>query len=183
MKEVRLVQAVCFRDTPFEDATGFDKYFDCKYMGAAEYEMKSVCGELKNPLFLSLNDMTKERDNYDYFTIPAFKDLNNNELIVYCKKEDFEEIKENIKLLSKRKLDLKRSCGFERYLNASKEEFEKYKKSMANFWWDIENNFFFFFGNEKKEIIDNCFEERAPKIEKVSIWNKLKNLFKRKSVA
>ena len=183
MKTVHLVQAVRFRNEPLEDAIGFDKYFDCKYMGAAEYEMRYFDGGLKNPLFLSLNDMTKEVNNYDYFTISTIKDFNGNELIVYCKKEDFEEIKENIKLLSKRKLDLKRSCVFERYLKTSKEEFEKYKNSMANFWWDIENNFFFFFGNEKKEIIDNCFEERKPKIEKVSIWNKLKNLFKRKSVA
>lgn len=174
-----LIQAISFQPSPVESLEGFDKLFFCKYMGAAEFEATFYKGKLCNPLRLSLDRMTQQKDMYSFFACHEFKDFNNDSLIVYCKKEDFAEILPIIKNFSVRDYRAKRPVSLANYLKIkSQKEFEK-DPYCTNLWWDIENDFFFFFGEDKEKLISDCFAERYEKYfpKKLTFFEKLRKKF------
>lgn len=167
--EMYLIQTGKFRNKPKEEMEilGFSHIINLKEMFAAEFEMVSTYingkQEFKNPLWLSLRRFIKERSNYTYIKVPDKKDVLGNEMYVYCKKEDEEEVLNAVKELLKKEY-CKRPIGLRAYMQAKKEVLSKdiyddsYICKYQNFWWDIENDVLMFFGKDKIDKIDDILD-------------------------
>ncbi len=163
-----LVQTGIWRKEKCEDELTLEKYIDLTYMGAAEYEMEfdSNSGKLRNPLYLSLERIFLDKENYEFYPLPKRKDAYGNQLYLYCKKDMVEELKPFVRKLLDGKIKTKNGPSVS-YVKASIEDIEKYPK-MKNFWWDIKNDYFIFYGEDKFEKIndslDSFFEENKEKL-------------------
>ncbi|WP_286077837.1 hypothetical protein [Thomasclavelia cocleata] len=178
MKNTYLLQAGTFLNINEDEIIGFDSIIDLKYMGACEFEgiYDSLTGQIKNPLNLSLKRIVKNMDSY-IVKKGRQKTKNGDNVLVFAKSEDVDEVKKRVTKFANNKLDLKRFVSIKLFMENPDSHF-------SNFFWDIENDFFIFFGeaNAKKlEIALNKMKEKwhdelfPPK--KKSFFAKLKNVF------
>lgn len=165
-----------------EEIIGFSHFVNLHYMGAAEYEIKSHCGEMVNPLALSLERIYMNKNDFDFFPMLKRKDALGRQMYVYCRKEQAEEIKKLIREQIKHEY-VKRPALLGLYLNKSAEQLEDVTNvRLREFWWDIENDAVIFFGENRKEqiqlVVDTLYEKNKP-AEKPSFLKKVRNLFKK----
>lgn len=170
--KIRLIQTGVWRKEKNENELCIEKYIELTYMGAIEYEVKlDKENNYRNPLYLSIERMFLNKENYDFYQLPKRKDAYGNKLYIYCKKDIMEELKPYVRNLLDGKIRTKNGPRIQ-YTKASIEDIEKYR--MANFWWDIENDFFIFYGEDKFEKINDSFnsffeenkEKLLPKMKK-----------------
>lgn len=174
------------KDVNKEDAS-FDDLIDFKYMRASEYELAETYenGKIKfvNPLYLSLRRMVKEKENFEYIKMLKRKDSLGNQMYIFCRTEDQDELKELLRKTIKNPY-LKRSAGLTNYIEADKEALSNPDHYYCNFWWDIENDMLIFFGDNRIETLEKAFavlherwkEELFPP-EKKTFIQKIKGFF------
>lgn len=163
MERTWLLQPGYWRSSPNLQRYSIERDIEYIDLYAAEYEQCFYEGKLRNPLRVSLERMTKNVKNYEFVKL-ARKDMFGNDLYVYCKKEDVEDVKENVKSLINGEQETKLGPKM-KYCNMSLESFEKTKGHLANFWWDIENDYFIFYGEDKCNLIEDSFKRCAEKWE------------------
>lgn len=151
------------------EITGRKSIIDLNYMGSAEFEW----GALPD----STRRMLTNIDFYEVFTFPEYKDIEENEMMVYAPimfKEHISSIIHNLVEGSLNR-DLQEPCYLLSYLNGKNSKFNK-----VNFWWDIENDFYIFFGEDKKELILEAHKQmRERSIGQIEIgdWDELSNYY------
>ena len=184
MKSIYYVQTGTFKIP--EEIDGFDSIVDLNYMGAAEFEQCIVREDgkyvTKNPLYLSLKRILKNRNDYAFSKIVKRKNTKGEPMYVFCKKEETVDTISGIRELIKKDYTCKRGIHLTSYFERTLEELEN--PNLTNFWWDIENDFFFFFGDEKKNMLtiamDHLYQEWKDEFEgkkKVSFFKKLSKIF------
>ena len=159
------------------DIKGIDDVVSFDYMGAAEFEWGSLPQSLKR--------MLKHQEVYEFIKLPKRKDAATNQLYIYAPIENAADYKEMVRTLIKKPYTTKMWNGLHEYMHSSIEELEDRK---TNFWWDIENDFFIFFGEEHFVYIQKAMEGLAEKWREElfppqpkSLWEKIKNCFKKKT--
>lgn len=128
-----LVQRGYFRNYPENIAKGIDLILRFDYMGSSEFEFGAL-GQ-------SLHRIRSVKDVYQFYNIkvPTNKIL-EKKIMIYCKSQDFEDVKNNILRFAKNEIRTKEWVGFERWLNTGDQT--------PDFWWDIDNDFMWWKYNE-----------------------------------
>lgn len=163
-----LIQTGKFKDN-IRKITGRKSIIDLNYMGSAEFGW----GALPS----STERMLTNIEFYDIFTFPEYKNINNEELMIYAPKMFKEHISKIVHGLTDGSLTkyLQEPCYLQRYLEGNKKAYEK-----VNFWWDIENDFYIFFGEDKKELIleaQKQMRERSIGQVDVGNWDELSSYY------
>lgn len=114
-----------------KDAKNYELTNDClklEYMGAAEYEYGAVPKSYRRVM----------KNFKDYRLIETdIETFNNGNLLIFCKEEDFEEIKESILYGIENPYCAKRPHR----LNYMKEDPEKEPfMTRTNFWWELKED-------------------------------------------
>ena len=103
----------------------------------------------------SLHRMVDVLDQYEVFTVNEVKDHEGSSMKVYCKKELFEQVKENALHLSITQYGYKEFCDMKDYISG--------KKDRNNFWWDIDQDYFIFFGMNKSKKVEIAMQKLKEK--------------------
>ena len=185
MKDIYVVQTGTFIYP--KKIEGIDSIINLTLMGAAEFEIEVVKENntytTKNPLYLSLFRMLKNRELYEYSNITKRKNSKGEKMYIYCKKEETVDTIEKVQELIRDDQHCKRDIVLSKYLKKTPEQLDNQR--CKNFWWDIENDFFLFFGEKHLQMLhtamNNLTEEWADKLiekeENLSFLQKIKNIF------
>ncbi len=133
-----------------ENKIGIDRIISFDYMGSAEFEF----GALPE----SFERIMVDNAAYELF-LTDIKNSNNVPLMVYCKKEDKEDVLWVIKKLATGSIRLKEYITFQYRIKKSEYPWNKPKE---NFWWDIQNDFMFFFpADNRVKLFEKALKENV----------------------
>lgn len=143
MKKPYLIQRVKLSRNKTQGIKSFNDYFDCDYMGSAEFEFGALPKSLKT--FTKTSDLkstkfdTKNSEDKHLYIVSA----ENNERSKEYYELYFKELQDN-----DFPFHTKESTYLKSNINGKTKHFTK-----VDVWWDIENNIMFCFGKSTKDAI------------------------------
>jgi hypothetical protein len=137
----------------FYGLTGMHGLVELDYMGSAEFEFNAIPHAYRRILH------HMESNSYDYYVCEDIKDANGDPFILFCKKEQYENIKEELKSYIEKPYRLKSFFPIKDHITG--------EKTSTDFFWCIDRrdtgDWIGWFGESKlntfKEVINNDYTE------------------------
>lgn len=115
-------------------------HIDFDYMGSAEYEFGAI------PACLYRID--KQFDKYKFFKTELVSNVDANNMYIFCKEEDADDIKESLKDFVKKPKALKEPSYLDDVFGNSESIF-RHCREKSDCWLDLQNNWIGFVGDDK----------------------------------
>ena len=130
----------------FYGLTGMHGLVDLDYMGNAEFEFNAIQHAYRRIMH------HMESNAYDYYICEDIKDVNGNPFILFCKKEQYENIKEELKAYIENPYRLKSFFPIKKHITGD--------KTSTNFFWCIDRTdtgdwMGWFFDEDKTDTFKN----------------------------